>query len=92
MASPPAGSVEGIAGATQVVNFFAGDVGARGGIRLALHDLDRDGRADLATGSGAGEPSRGRVSTAAPLPAGASDPDQEFDPFGAVLANGVFVG
>ena len=40
----------------------------------------------------AGEPSHVRVYRAATLLAGATAPDQDLDPFGAVLANGVFVG
>ena len=44
-------------------------------------------------GSGAGEPSRVRVYGSANLLANATpSPDQELDPFGSVLANGVFVG
>ena len=79
---------------TQRANFFAGDPSLRGGVRLAMHDVDGDGRADLATGSGEREPSRVRVYLAGNLLANPSPtPDQELDPFaGAVLANGVFVG
>ena len=35
-------------------DFFAGDVLSRGGVRVAAPDLDRDGRADLVAGAGAG--------------------------------------
>jgi hypothetical protein len=78
--------------AAQLANFFAGDANSRGGVRLALGDANGDGRADLVTGSGEGEPSRVRVFQSATLLAGSADPDQELDPFGATLANGVFVG
>jgi hypothetical protein len=45
-------------GATNpLANFFAGDVNNRGGVRVATHYLDDDGRADLVVGLGpAGEP------------------------------------
>jgi hypothetical protein len=52
-----------------------------------------DGQADLVTGSGEGEPSRVRVFLSTNLLTSAtSSPDQELDPFGTVLPNGVFVG
>ena len=38
---------------TPVANFFAGDPDDRGGVRVAVKDLDGDNRADLVTGSGA---------------------------------------
>jgi uncharacterized delta-60 repeat protein len=79
--------------AAQRANFFAGDDALRGGVRLALRDADADGKADLTTGSGDGEPSRVRVYMAGNLLEGSIPAaDQELDPFGAVLANGVFVG
>jgi uncharacterized delta-60 repeat protein/uncharacterized repeat protein (TIGR01451 family) len=78
--------------AAQLANFFAGDVGLRGGVRVALKDADGDGRAELVTGSGEGEPSRVRVFKSTTVLAGSSTPDQELDPFGATLAGGVFVG
>jgi hypothetical protein len=37
-----------------LANFFAGDANNRGGVRVAVTDLDRDGRADLVTGPGQG--------------------------------------
>jgi hypothetical protein len=36
-----------------LANFFGGDENSRGGIRLAVKDLDGDNRADLIVGSGA---------------------------------------
>ena len=42
----------------QLANFFAGNPDDRGGIRVAATDLNRDGRADLATGAGEGSGSR----------------------------------
>ena len=77
----------------QFANFFAGDSSLRGGVRVALRDADGDGRADLLAGSGEGEPSRVRVYSAGNLLANPTPTaDQELDPFGATLAEGVFVG
>jgi hypothetical protein len=74
-----------------LADFFAGDPALRGGVRVLLRDAD--GRADLVTGSGEGEPSRVRVYRSANLLANPSPAsDQDLDPFGAVLADGVFVG
>jgi len=44
--------------ATPSVNFFAGDVNSRGGVRLAIANLDDDNRVDLIVGSGEGDGSR----------------------------------
>jgi hypothetical protein len=37
-----------------VLNLFAGDPGLRGGVRVAVADVDGDGRGDVLTGAGAG--------------------------------------
>src|SRR5207249_8070258 len=37
-----------------LANFFAGNSTNRGGVHVAVEDLDRDSRADLVTGPGAG--------------------------------------
>jgi uncharacterized delta-60 repeat protein len=92
LAAGPFARLDDIATA-QRANFFAGDDARRGGVRLALRDADGDGKAELVAGSGDGEPSRVRVYLAGTLLANlAPNPSQEFDPFGAVLADGVFVG
>lgn len=79
-----------------VANFFvANDSLSRGGVRLTVKDIDGDDRADLITSSGDGLPSRVRVYRGSTVPqANGVEPPllQEFDPFGLVLANGVFVG
>ncbi len=77
---------------TPVANFFGGDPASRGGIRLAVKNLDDDTRADLVVGSGSGAGSRvtayrGRDITADGTPASALD----FDAI-AGFAGGVFVG
>ncbi len=77
----------------QLANFFAGGADPRGGVRIALRDLDGDGKADLVAGSGDGEASKVRVYKSKTLLARSESPDQELDPFGGtILANGVFVG
>ncbi|QEL20932.1 Ig-like domain-containing protein [Limnoglobus roseus] len=76
---------------TPLANFFAGDVNSRGGIRVAVKDLDDDARADIIVGSGAGAGSRvtaylGKNVGAAGTPATALD----FDAYDSTA--GVFVG
>jgi len=73
---------------TPVANFFAGDPGSHGGVRVAA-----DGSVQLVTGSGEGQPGRVGVYKAASALAGALAADQVISPFGdAALADGVFVG
>jgi hypothetical protein len=49
------GGAELVAGTEhELADFFLGDPAGRGGIRVAVKDLDGDGRADLVGGSGAG--------------------------------------
>jgi Tol biopolymer transport system component len=75
-----------------LANFFGGDPDSRGGIRLAVKDIDGDNRADLVVGSGSGAGSRvtaylGKNIVAAGTPPSALD----FDSF-AGFSGGVFVG
>ena len=85
---------ESAAAGLTMVNFFAGDPDTRGGVRVGVADTDGDALADLTIGSGDGLASEVRVYTGAALTANPGNPavDQVFDPFGSVLANGVFVG
>ena len=81
--------------ASPVANFFvAGDAATRGGVRLAVKDLDGDGRADLVAASGEGLPARARVYLGRSLPSAAEPAAADgFNPFGgATLPSGVFVG
>jgi hypothetical protein len=75
-----------------LASFFAGDPTARAGVTVLARDFDGDGRADLVTGSGPGRHSEVRVYGNAKVLGALPQPDQTFDPFGAVVAGGVFVG
>jgi hypothetical protein len=68
-------------------DFFAGDANARGGVRVAVKDLDGDGMLDLVTGAGPG--SAGRV--AAYYGKNLPEVGFEFDAAPGRL-DGVFVG
>jgi uncharacterized delta-60 repeat protein len=94
MAAGPFAALDEVAGAVQLADFFAGDPTLRGGARVALKNPDElHPGVELVVGSGENEPSRVRVYLAYMLPAAiTAHPVQELDPFGAVLADGVFVG
>ncbi len=74
-----------------VTNFFAGDTASRGGIRVAVKNLDGDAQADLLVGAGSGAGSR--VTAYAGKSVGAGTPPELFA-FDAVagFVGGVFVG
>ncbi len=74
-----------------LANFFAGDANSRGGIRVAVKNLDGDARADIVVGSGSGAGSR--VTAYAGKAVGAGTPAELFA-LDAVagFAGGVFVG
>jgi ELWxxDGT repeat protein len=73
--------------ASQRANFFSGDVNNRGGIRLAVKDLDNDAKADLLTGSGIG-------GGAKVIGYAGKDLAKELFSFDAIASfnNGVYVG
>ena len=90
------GNVSGAqaAQAAPVANFFVANNSAdRGGARVGVVDADGDGRADLAVGSGPGQPARVRVYLAPSITAnGEPAPFQDLFPFtGEVLTDGVYV-
>ncbi len=75
-----------------LANFFAGDINNRGGIRVAVKNLDGDSKADLLVGSGSGAGSRiigylGKNIT----PDGTPTTQFDFDAL-AGFTGGVFVG
>jgi uncharacterized repeat protein (TIGR01451 family) len=77
---------------TQLANFFAGDTASRGGIRLAVKNLDGDTRADLVVGAGTGAGSRVTGYLGKNIPADGTPPERfAFDAF-AGFTGGVFVG
>jgi uncharacterized delta-60 repeat protein len=85
----------------QIGNFFAGDPATRGGVPVAVKDVDGDNKADVVTASGenlSGFPallSRVLVFLDQTVLGGSSTPaaDQSLDPFAsATLPGGVFVG
>jgi len=87
------GNVSG-AQAAPVANFFVANNSAdRGGARVGVVDANGDGRADLAVGSGPGQPARVRVYLAQNVTAnGEPAPFQDLFPFtGEVLTDGVYV-
>ncbi|QDU22998.1 FG-GAP-like repeat-containing protein [Urbifossiella limnaea] len=89
-----AGNVGG-AQAAPVLNFFvANDTDDRGGVRVALADLDGDQKADVLAGSGQNRPAGVRVYLGKNI-TGSAEPAtfQDLALFGgAVLPGGVFVG
>ncbi len=75
-----------------LANFFGGDVNSRGGIRVAVKNLDGDTKADLVVGSGAGAGSRVTGYLGANI-AASGTPTTQFD-FDSIsgFTGGVFVG
>ena len=77
---------------TPVANFFAGDATTRGGIRVAVKDLNADGVADILVGAGTGAGSRVTAySGKATTPDGTPPELLGFDAFAGTVG-GVFVG
>ena len=76
----------------QLANFFGGDPNSRGGIRVAVKNLDGDNRGDIVVGVGSGAGSQvtaylGKNTPSDGLPATA----EQFDAFSG-FTGGVFVG
>jgi hypothetical protein len=77
---------------TPLANFFGGDVNSRGGIRLAVKDLDSDNLADLVVGSGTGSGSKVTAYLGKNIAAtGTPTPQFDFDSITG-FTGGVFVG
>jgi RHS repeat-associated protein len=82
----------GTADGSQVLaNFFAGNVANRGGIRVAVKDLDGDTKADLVVGDGMGAGSRVTGYLGKDFGGGGALEAFGFDTFPG-LTTGVFVG
>jgi hypothetical protein len=73
-----------------LANFFAGPDAERGGVPLAVGDLDGDGRADVLAGSGSGTRVRAYLGSAS-SPGGSPAAFLDLDAFPG-LTGGVFVG
>jgi hypothetical protein len=77
---------------TPLANFFGGDEANRGGVRVAVKDLDGDAKADLVVGAGTGAGSRVTAYAGKTVaPAGTPPVQLDFDAF-PEFAGGVFVG
>lgn len=77
---------------TSLANFFAGDPANRGGVRLAVKNLDADARADLVAGAGMHAASRVTAYLGKSLVgSGNPVPSYDVDAFPG-LTSGVFVG
>ncbi len=93
MATRGVQSLDDLPAAGRLYANFVADSALRGGVRVLLRDVDGDGRADVVTGSGAGE--AGRVGV---LPAGLilGEPTAavviEESLYGPGLPDGVYVG
>jgi glucose/arabinose dehydrogenase len=76
----------------QLANFFAGDPSSRGGVRVAVKNLDGDGRADLVVGAGEQSGSRLTAYAGVSIPVDGQPPElMAFDAFPG-FGGGVFVG
>lgn len=74
-----------------LANFFGGDTNSRGGIRLAVKNLDNDNKADLVVGAGSGAGSRVTAYRGTDLSTGNINPVLNFDAISG-FNGGIFVG
>jgi hypothetical protein len=78
---------------TQVANFFAGDTNNRGGVPLAVKDIDGDQRADVVAGAGEGAQSVVTTYLGASIPSNGTPPVyQQYLVFPSDFLGGAFVG
>jgi uncharacterized repeat protein (TIGR01451 family) len=80
------------AGATPLADFPVGGLSGAALVSVAAVDADGDARADLAVGTGPGQPSLVRLYRGKDLAGTAEPPSSSFDPFGGPTTDGVFVG
>ena len=74
-----------------LANLFAGNQDNRGGVRVAVKNLDNDTKADIVVGDGEQAGSRVTAYLGAALATGSTTPAFGFDAF-ANFTGGVFVG
>jgi hypothetical protein len=79
-------------GATPLANFTVGGQNPAALVSVAAINADGDGRADLAVGSGAGQPSQVKIYLGTNLSGTAEPTSTSLDPFGTVTTSGVFIG
>jgi hypothetical protein len=79
-------------GATVLADFAVGGQDPSALVSVAAVSADGDNKADLAVGSGAGQPSLVKIYNGTNLSGSAEPASTSFDPFGAPTTNGVFVG
>jgi hypothetical protein len=80
------------AAAAPVANFFAFDSSDRGGVRVAIRDVNNDGHQDLVVASGTGDAAQVTVYSGG-WTGGAPTAAPAVEPFGAGMpADGVYVG
>ena len=79
-------------GASVLADFRVGGQSPSALVSVATTNADGDTKADLAVGSGAGQSSQVKVYLGKDV-SGTTEPSStQFDPFGTVTLNGVFVG
>jgi hypothetical protein len=79
-------------GATPIANFTVTGQDPSALVSVAVVNADGDAQADLAVGSGAGQPSLVNVYLGKDLSGTTEPASASFDPFGGPTTNGVFVG
>ena len=94
LAAAPSANVDDVVATTpglQIGNFFAGNADKRGGIRVAVKNLDGDNKADLLAGSGKGDGSTVTAYAGSSFPS--DSPTTLFsNEFFPGFSNGVYVG